>query len=842
MRALLLAFAALAAALLVAGTLALPRLPYLGFALRGDQVAVIDAGSAAARAGLRAGDAVRQVWVQEGGAAVPGADPTRDTPARDIPARRSDAAQLRSLRRGTNVGLIVAAPAAPARSVFFRLEAPPRPETVRRLLTLLTAATFLAVGVLTFRQRPDGLGRSFLVFCVAMSLVFGQAASPVAAARPAWQGVIDDLSGLLLAVGLVQFVLHFPRPAAEPTRRRTLLWTGGAALILGMTSLLGTIGPPLPPLFVRTAAALAALFVAGCLALALVVFLGSFRRAVTPADALRLRVVQWGTLLALAPLLPVVLVRNLAPEGRGLPGDQYAVLAVILLPISYMYAIIRHQIFDVRIIVRRGVIYFLSTAALALVYFSLITFLGPVLDPREGHPGVAFLSLGLIALTFTSTRSLIQRAVDRTFFAGDSDRRRRLSDLSGRVATMLDSERLCVTLYRDLAEGMNVELAALYRANDSGRRFELRAWRNGTGLDTDAPSLPGGTGPPGSFTLNGPLRDIVEEIRGPILADDLLRDAPDAARPALAERIGRLGFDLFVPLRDGPRLHAVVALKAAAHGPDSADLALLARITEDASLALTQARHREDEIERERLAGELNVARRIQEHLLPAEPPLHPLLDIAGSTHPCDQVGGDSHDYAQLPDGRIGIAVGDVSGKGVPAAILMASLQASFRAEAETGRTPGPLLAALNRRLLDIAEPERFVCYCYALLDPARFELRYANAGLEPPLLVRADGTVADLTEGGTVLGVVAGAEYEEGCLHVLPGDVLVLFSDGLTDGRTPDEIPLDRGRIPELVLARPQASAETLRVTLLEAAGLDPAGAGPSPPDDVTLVVVRIY
>lgn len=829
MRPILLAFAALAAAFLVAGTLALPRLPYLGFALRGNRVAVVDAGSDAAQAGLRVRDELRQVWVE-----VPG--------AAGAPAFQVVPARLRALPRGTSVGLIVAGPDAPARSVFFRLQSPPGSESVRRGLGLLTAATFLCVGLLTFRQRPDGLGGSFLVFCAAMSLVFGQSSAPVAAGSPAWQGLIDDWSGLLLAVSLVHFVLRFPRPAAKSTRTRVLVVVNGGAALLALTSLLGSFGPPLPAPVVPVVAALAALFVASCLAAALVVFLMSLRRAATPADAMRLRVAQWGTLLALAPLLPVVLVRNLSAEGRGLPGDQYAVLAVLILPLAYMYAIIRHQIFDVRIIVRRGVIYFLSTAALALVYFSLITFLGPALDPREGHPVVAFLSLGLIALTFTSTRSLIQQAVDRLFFASESGRRRKLTDLSGRVATMLDSERLCTTLYRDLADGMDVELAALYRADDDGRRLELIAWRNGTGLDAEAPPRTDGGGPPAVLALPGPLRGLVKGVTGPVQAEDLLRQAGDELRPGLAERLQRLGFDLFVPLRDGARLHAVVALRAAARGPNSRDLELLARISGDASQALTQARRREDEFERERLASELDVARRIQQHLLPADPPLHPLLDVAGSTHACEQVGGDSHDYAQLPDGRIGLAVGDVSGKGVPAAILMASIQASFRAEAESGKTPGPLLAALNRRLLDIAEPERFVCYFYALIDPARLDLRFANAGLEPPLLVHPDGTTEELTEGGPVLGVLAGAEYEEGSRRLVPGDVLVLFSDGLTDGPTPEETPLERSRIPGVVRANPGAGAGALRAALLAAASLDPEGAGPHPPDDVTLVVARVY
>lgn len=843
MRPFLFTLAALAAALLLAGTLTLPRLPYLGFAMRGERVALVDSGSDAGRAGLKPGDLVLQAWVSDG----------MSTGAPAPPARQVAPTTLRAWPRGTAVGLIVTSPAGAdaatpaAHTVFFTLTAPPRTESIRRWLSLFTAATFLLVGLFTYWRRPDALGRTFFLLCLAFTLIFHQ---PVAPADPRFARVmslLDDLSVLLLGASLVHFVLLFPRPADRQRRRGALKYVYGAAGGLALVSLASTLGLPLPPVAGAAFGALAALFVAACLGATLVLFVRSLRHAASPGDALRLRVVQWGTILALGPLLPVMLLRNLLPSG-GLPGDQFAALSVCLLPLAYMYAIVRHQIFDIRIIVRRGVVYFLLTATLALLYFGLIMGLGPRLDPREGHPGVAFLSLGLIALLFTSMRGLVQGAVDRLFFAGDRDRRERLQQLGGRVATMVDAERLCTTLYHDLAEGLGAESAALYRVTENGRRFELAAWRNGQaggGYDaTITPGLPPPEGGPPALLLLPPgLRGLVQDLEGPTRMDDLIERSAPEERANLAERLRELRFDLFVPLRDGPGLHAMVALRAVRSGPDSRDLALLERITRDASRALTQARGREDEIERERLAGELDVARRIQEHLLPAEPPLSPLVELAGTTLACDAVGGDSHDYVQLADGRIGFSVGDVSGKGVPAAILMASTQASFRAEAELGRTPGPLLATLNRRLLEIHEPARFVCFFYALIDPVGLTLRFANSGLEPPILVRADGTDRELTEGGPVLGVLGDAEYEEGCVPLEPGDVIVAFSDGLTDGRTPEEIPLDRALIPGLIRAHVAGGAEALRRMLLAEAGLIAPGGGHRPTgDDVTLVIARIY
>jgi sigma-B regulation protein RsbU (phosphoserine phosphatase) len=274
-------------------------------------------------------------------------------------------------------------------------------------------------------------------------------------------------------------------------------------------------------------------------------------------------------------------------------------------------------------------------------------------------------------------------------------------------------------------------------------------------------------------------------------------------------------------------------------GLDSQELEILDRIARHASEALTRARRREDEMARERLAGELEVARNIQRHLLPDEAPLTPLVEFAAVTRPCEAVGGDSHDFVRLADGRIGVAVADVSGKGVPAAILMASVQASFRAMAETELTPGPLLAALNRRVLDFDQPDRFVCFFYGLIDPNRLDIRFSNSGLEQPVLFRAAGGRVVLDAGGLILGAQPGAEYEEGHLHLEAGDVLVCFSDGLVDAPPPDPPPLDIDAMEAVVRRHAGESADRLKREILLAAGF---AEGPSPEDDVTVLVARIY
>ncbi|HEX7879259.1 MAG TPA: PP2C family protein-serine/threonine phosphatase, partial [Candidatus Eisenbacteria bacterium] len=316
---------------------------------------------------------------------------------------------------------------------------------------------------------------------------------------------------------------------------------------------------------------------------------------------------------------------------------------------------------------------------------------------------------------------------------------------------------------------------------------------------------------------------------------------PHDLRAQVAERLAECSWELFVPIRDGQSLHAVAVFELArrAGGLDSRELAVLRRISRSASDALAAARRHEDERERERLQGELDVARSIQRHLLPDEPPLAPLVELAAITLPGEAVGGDAHDFSRLPDGRIGVAVSDVAGKGIPAAILMASVQASFRALSESGLDPGPLMAALNRRVLEINEPDRFVCFFFATIDPNGSELSFVNAGIEPPILIRDDGSAFDLDGGGLVLGVLPGAAYEARGVNVQAGDVLLVFSDGLVDAKDPDGAPSNRTRLADVVRRSPGLTAERYRELILKEARLNGDAATE---DDVTILVARFY
>lgn len=196
-------------------------------------------------------------------------------------------------------------------------------------------------------------------------------------------------------------------------------------------------------------------------------------------------------------------------------------------------------------------------------------------------------------------------------------------------------------------------------------------------------------------------------------------------------------------------------------------------------------RMREMELTNERLEEELRVARRIQERLLPERPPTLDRLELAGLSLPARHVGGDYFDYIPIDGGRrVAIAVADVSGKGVGAALLMSSFRASLRSQDLDHVGPRHVAEVLNRFVCASVDPGKFITAFIATVDPGTGDIRYVNAGHEPPILMSPEGAFSSLDRGGLIMGAFAQAEYEEGTVNMPAGGLLAIFTDGVTEAR----------------------------------------------------------
>jgi sigma-B regulation protein RsbU (phosphoserine phosphatase) len=245
--------------------------------------------------------------------------------------------------------------------------------------------------------------------------------------------------------------------------------------------------------------------------------------------------------------------------------------------------------------------------------------------------------------------------------------------------------------------------------------------------------------------------------------------------------------------------------------------------------------------QRERLSRELEIAQEVQAHFFPQRLPTVPGLDYCGHCRPAREIGGDYYDFLELPEGRLGIAIGDVSGKGIGAALLMASLEASLRAQASVRHDLAELMNRIDKLVYEASSANRYATLFYAEYDSRSRRLPYVNAGHNPPVILRRSGReceVLRLETGGPVIGLLR-QRYEQESFLLEPGDQVVLFTDGVSESMNACDEEWGEDRLIEFAKACHGLPASEVMTQILTAAEAFSAGAAQH--DDMTLVVLRI-
>jgi sigma-B regulation protein RsbU (phosphoserine phosphatase) len=268
------------------------------------------------------------------------------------------------------------------------------------------------------------------------------------------------------------------------------------------------------------------------------------------------------------------------------------------------------------------------------------------------------------------------------------------------------------------------------------------------------------------------------------------------------------------------------------------DLQVLMMLSSQVAIIIEKVMLHEQLIEKKRLEGQLEVARQVQLELLPPSDPKLEGFDISAYNFPTEEVSGDYYDWVPIYDDQIGIVVADVSGKGVPAALLMAFLRASLRAATHIGYAPHISLVKANYLLWESIERNQYVTAFYGVLDASHRTLAYANAGHNPPLLLDASGNVKYIDRGGVPLGMFRDTRYYEYYLTIEPNDVLVLYTDGVTEALSPKGEEFGRQRLAESVKKSRSLSAKDLIAAVQKDVTNWTDGRGVS--DDVTFFVVK--
>ncbi len=562
----------------------------------------------------------------------------------------------------------------------------------------------------------------------------------------------------------------------------------------------------------------------------------------------RFNLVYLGATVGFTPLLILAVIQifkggeleQMFPEWLVI----FAFLMLLLFPITLAYVIVVQRAMDVRMVLRQGLQYALARRGTFILQVALnVVVIGIAaiqLQKKHSLPRVmAIVGLGFAAILWLRKLADLLRAwIDKRFFRDAYNSEQILSGLSDEVRSIVETRPLLERVTQRIAESLHVARITVL-TEDQGWFKPAYALGYATLPEADLPA----TGATIQKLVQDPepLRVYLDDENSWVNAGGVSEDE--------RRNLSALAPQLLLPLTVKEKLLGVISLgEKKSEAPYSgSDLRLLKSVATQTGLALANAQLTaaiaEEVGRREKMSREIEIAREVQERLFPQR--LQPVVGVEyyGGCRTALGVGGDYYDFLALPDGKLGIALGDISGKGIPAALMMASLQASLRAEASraAGDVAG-LLARVNQALFDASSEDRYATFFYGQYDPATEQLTYVNAGHCAPMLFRAADnfqTVDRLCVGGPVIGLIPDCVYEQAVVKLSKGDELVIFTDGISEAMNRNLEEWGEERLAQTVRSAPSRSCADLISEIMACA--DAFAAGAPQHDDMTLVVLRV-
>jgi phosphoserine phosphatase RsbU/P len=583
-----------------------------------------------------------------------------------------------------------------------------------------------------------------------------------------------------------------------------------------------------------------------CILLFLAAMFDKLRSSSTADARRRLRVLAIGSGLSLGPLVVVFTV--LPWFGIDTHHGKVflaAVPAISLFSLTLAYVLIVQRAMDVSVLLRMGTKYLLAratvlTAEVAVVAFLILRLIVPMIERKE-RPFLNFLLLALcVAALFQvfilrgSVTQRFQRWLDRKFFREAYNSEVLLSELSEQVRRLTDKNALFEIILQRISEVLHVsQISILLRGSNV---FHLQ---QALGIDFGSPVALRED----SATIQNLARTNQPATLYRDRPEEWFEDAGTEEKAVLRE----INAELLLPMSGRADLLGLIALgpKKSEEPYTPTDLRMLQSVAVQTGLTLEVAelvRTLADQAaHRERMNREIEIAREVQQRLFPQSIPCIPGVDLAGRCRPALEVGGDYYDLIEMEGGHLGFAIGDVSGKGISAALIMASLRASLRGLIIDD--PGDLarmMQKVSQLVYEASSSSRYATFFFATLNPRTREFRYVNAGHNPPVLVKqASGALLRLEDGGPVVGMLPFANYEAQSVTLEPGDLLIAYTDGISEAMTADDEEWGETRMLAAVPPQPSVPAVDILDEIFLAA--DAFTAGAEQHDDMTLLVMKV-
>jgi sigma-B regulation protein RsbU (phosphoserine phosphatase) len=590
-----------------------------------------------------------------------------------------------------------------------------------------------------------------------------------------------------------------------------------------------------------------AVFIGSSMMASFIVCLAVKYRTASSTDAKRrLRVLYAGAAASLLPFTLLLIIEGL----KGVTEEyfpQWLLITVysafLLLPVTLAYVIVVQRAMDVRVVIRQGLQYTLARRGVLVmqIIFSAALFIvlamltsSHVLSRIATAAALGAGLWGIFLLHDASQRVAVW--VDRRFFRDAYNAEQILSDLAEKVRTIVEVQPLLETVTQRVADSLHVKhVAVLLNGSGPYRPVHALGYR-------EPPQL--------ALASNAATVLVLKQERQPIR---VYFDDPDSwiyKIPELSEReqLAKLHPELLLPFSVKDDLLGFMSLgqKLSEAPYSSTDLRLLSSVAAQTGLALEVARLTTavslEAAARERVNRELEIAREVQQHLFPQRYPSIPGLDYCGLCRPAREVGGDYYDFLELPEGKLGIAIGDVAGKGIGAALMMASLEAALRGQAAVVENLTELIERVNKLVYGASTANRYATFFYAEYEPRNRQLLFVNAGHNPPMVVRGlngDSRLFRLEPSGPPVGLLPNSPYEQNAFALQPGDIVVLFTDGISESMNSEDEEWGEERLMEIAKNCYGRPALEIMNRIMDASQAFAAGAPQH--DDMTVVALRV-
>lgn len=559
----------------------------------------------------------------------------------------------------------------------------------------------------------------------------------------------------------------------------------------------------------------------------------------------RLRILLAGCVVSLGPLIVLLVYQRLTQRSVSQASLIPICFLFCVFPATLAYAIVVERAMDLRMVIRQGVRYTLAKGGLgvllALVAAAVFWGLSVLLIGRQSKGVwsmaiyVAIVIAGVVLIR--TTRKRLMDWVDRRFFREAYNAQLILEDLSENVHSIVDEKQMLETVAKRISQSLHVpQFAFLLNGGQEYRPvycLGFEPWAEAV-LIEDSKTV-----------------ELVKTSKDPApiyfdREDNWIYSTPETELLTLKS----LHAQLLLPLGSKSRLLGIISLgqKLSEEPYSRSDLQLLRSVATQTGLALENSRLTKtvamEMAQREKLNREIEIAREVQERLFPQRLPVIAGIDYYGACRPALGVGGDYYDFLTLANGDLGVAIGDVSGKGIAAALLMASLQASLRGQALMGPASlAQLMMNVNQLVYEATPINRYATFFYGQFHRESGLFRYVNAGHNPPIILRyrldTMVHVIRLETGGPVVGLFPGAPYQEGSLILQPGDLFLGFTDGISEAMNKDEEEWGEERLIPAVAAHARERAVDIVPGLI--ADADRFVSGAPQHDDMTLVVLKV-